>query len=421
MRYELKKITAVIFFFGLCSLFFLNLHNVLSFPVTRGLDATAHIEYIQYLQINKHLPAPDEGWELYQPPVYYLLASLLPSLKAAQFLGLFSWLIILGCVHWFFKRKSLALILLVASLPVLIYQIPALTNELFAAAMTTLTMVYYLKIFVPKLKKQSNSQSLSFLVPHLILGVLLAISLLSKYTAILLIPTILLERFFTNFKSLQSTKLAIKSTFKQLLPFLLLTFILSGWFYLKNLIKYHNPLITSVDFPAWSSFGQPVVTRNLYFFTNLKGFFNLDFFHSQDYSFLSGTYFSFFYDAHNVVIPPQELPSLGVILFLLSIPLALISLKGIWQTLKSKQNSSSLFFLVFSFFLLVSYILYNFKHPYYSTIKASFLTSAVLPFAFFFHTGVEKWNKKMKLGLLIYLGLYALMVVKHFWVQGWWY
>ncbi|MEN8253160.1 MAG: hypothetical protein ABFQ62_02150 [Patescibacteria group bacterium] len=254
----------------------------------------------------------------------------------------------------------------------------------------------------PKLKNQ------------VIFGIILGLTLLSKATAILLIPSILLEQLY-------STKVNIKSIIKYFYTSALVTSMISAWFYLRNLILYKNPLISSADFPAWESFGQEIVTRNLYFFSNLKGFLNFDFFHSQNYSFLSGTYFSFFYDGHNVIIPPQELPTLGFIIFLFSIPIFLLILKGFFLTMISKKNSESLFFIFYSFLLILGYILYNFKLPHYSTVKGSFLTSLTLPFTYFFIRAIEKWGSKKKLGVLIYLCFYALVITKHFWVQRWWY
>ena len=157
---------------------------------------------------------------------------------------------------------------------------------IFAAAMITLSMAYYLKVFLAKPQFKHK----------IIFGIILGLSLLSKATAVLLIPVILLEQIY-------STKVNIKLIFKNLYFSAATAFIISAWFYLRNLILFKNPFAASPDFPKWADFGQEIVKRNLFFFTNLKGFINLDFFRSQDYSFLSGTYFSFFYDAHNIIIP----------------------------------------------------------------------------------------------------------------------
>jgi hypothetical protein len=35
-----------------------------------GFDAVAHEAYIQFIQQKHALPLADDGWEMYQPPLY---------------------------------------------------------------------------------------------------------------------------------------------------------------------------------------------------------------------------------------------------------------------------------------------------------------------------------------------------------------
>ena len=48
---------------------FCNNANLL--PQTVGFDRDAHADYIVYLQKHRALPLPNEGWEMFQPPLYY--------------------------------------------------------------------------------------------------------------------------------------------------------------------------------------------------------------------------------------------------------------------------------------------------------------------------------------------------------------
>jgi len=62
----------------LCVLFliasFVRVFYMLSTPYwVRGHDTDGHIEYIDYIQENVRLPKPDEGWEYWQPPLYYAM------------------------------------------------------------------------------------------------------------------------------------------------------------------------------------------------------------------------------------------------------------------------------------------------------------------------------------------------------------
>ena len=44
-------------------------------PFHRGFDSKEHLDYISYIQQHRSLPLPTEGWEMYQPPLYYLIAA----------------------------------------------------------------------------------------------------------------------------------------------------------------------------------------------------------------------------------------------------------------------------------------------------------------------------------------------------------
>lgn len=56
---------------------FVRVFYMLSTPYwVRGHDTDGHIEYIDYIQENVRLPKPDEGWEYWQPPLYYAVGAV---------------------------------------------------------------------------------------------------------------------------------------------------------------------------------------------------------------------------------------------------------------------------------------------------------------------------------------------------------
>ncbi len=65
---------------GLWLLLFWNNARFLPFHV--GFDSDEHLKYINYIQEHRALPLPNEGWEMYQPPLYYLIAAA--SLSACK-------------------------------------------------------------------------------------------------------------------------------------------------------------------------------------------------------------------------------------------------------------------------------------------------------------------------------------------------
>ena len=52
-----------------------------------GMDWTEHLKYIEYVASTWHVPLPSEGWQMFQPPLYYFISALLsiPSFH------IFSW------------------------------------------------------------------------------------------------------------------------------------------------------------------------------------------------------------------------------------------------------------------------------------------------------------------------------------------
>src|SRR5439155_24499601 len=50
-------------------------NNARILPFHAGFDSAEHLKYITYIQEHRALPLPTEGWEMYQPPLYYLIGA----------------------------------------------------------------------------------------------------------------------------------------------------------------------------------------------------------------------------------------------------------------------------------------------------------------------------------------------------------
>ena len=50
-------------------------NNTRLLPFHAGFDSTEHLKYVAYIQEHRALPLPTEGWEMYQPPLYYLFGA----------------------------------------------------------------------------------------------------------------------------------------------------------------------------------------------------------------------------------------------------------------------------------------------------------------------------------------------------------
>src|SRR5207245_9975062 len=62
---------------GLCIIAWLILfsNNAKMLPFPSGYDSKDHLAYIKYIQDHRALPLPNEGFEMFQPPLYYVLSA----------------------------------------------------------------------------------------------------------------------------------------------------------------------------------------------------------------------------------------------------------------------------------------------------------------------------------------------------------
>lgn len=401
----MKKFIFFVPFFLLLVLFILQIHNFILFPISRGFDALNHLDYINYLRTNHSIPMAHEGWELYQPPLYYFLLFPITNPFLIRFFNGFVFIGLLIAVFLFFnkitKNTFLAIIsiVIIASLPVVIYSLPTISNELFSGMIISFTIMYYVA-FAKRFT----------LLNQIIIGCLLGLSLLSKATSFVLLSCIILDliiQYKNNFVKLK----------KHLLVILGFVLIISGWFYIRNVVMYQNPFVTSVDFPKFHIVQSPGY-RDIKFFTDISGFISLDLFKAQHYSLLSGTYFSWFYDGHNIIVPVQKFSKAGALLNVTSLPLFLMFIVGLIKELSKKDKSYLM--ILYPIILFLSYIAYTIKLPFYSTVKGVFLISSIIPFTYFiirFLTPLKKYY----IVFLIYMSFLVFFVVKNFWILKGWY
>lgn len=398
--------TSLYFFSLFLLLFILQLHNLLLFPVNRGFDALDHLSYINFLKINHRLPLANEGWELYQPPMYYLISSIFSKPEYIRYLNFIMWIIISIFSYYFFKKifkndiSPVFGTIITISLPVIIYLTPTISNEFFSGILISLTLMYYV----------INRNKFN-LYDQIITGSLLGLSLLSKATAFVLLISISIDLFIIHYKKLNIF-------FKKIIFFLIIVFIISSWFYIRNIIIFSNPFISSIDFPKYAIHQTPGY-RDLKFYTDVSGFIDLDLFKAHHYSLWPGTYFSWFYDGHNVIVPVQQFSKAGAVLVISSLPIFLLFIFGYVKELKAKKIKYIL--LIYPLLIFIAYIAYNIKLPFYSTVKGAFIVSAIIPFAYFTVQSIGLINKKYYPYIFLYLFIYVLLILKNFWILNSWY
>ncbi len=175
-------------------------HNLSFVPRGAGFDSEGHLAYISYIQEHGALPLANDGWEMHQPPLYYLLsATVLNALKLSA--GTFDGLAALRLMALAIGLTQLALIFctlrllfpaamgkqvvgltLAGFLPMQLYVTHYVTNETLAAGLMSAVLYFSLRL----VQAEENSWRCS-----LALGLCLGLALLTKVTALVLVPFVL--------------------------------------------------------------------------------------------------------------------------------------------------------------------------------------------------------------------------------------
>jgi hypothetical protein len=175
----------------------LLINDLPKLPHATGFDALGHEEYVRYLQDHRALPQPDGGWEMHQPPLYYLVSAGLMSaagVSAGQdnavtplrfvngLIGLVHVWLILLCLRRIFPQNfsAQAVGLLIASfLPVNLCLSFYITNDPLTGLWITLAIYFFLRLI--ELPEANPRLALA-------LGLSLGAALLTKLSALPAIP-----------------------------------------------------------------------------------------------------------------------------------------------------------------------------------------------------------------------------------------
>jgi tetratricopeptide (TPR) repeat protein len=227
----------------------LFLHNFPSLPVASGFDASSHLEYVSYIQEHGRLPKAAEGWEMFQPPLYYLMAAGLlqvghcaafqPSgmmllrflsllIGAADLALIFAGLRMIFPNDW---KKPLTGLVLAAFLPAQVCLLHYTTNETLSALFVTASLVVGLHLV------RAGQPWGGW---YCLLGIVLGLALLSKASAVLAVPVIfgaLVVKLAARRE--QSARIWLEVVAA---PFLICV-IVGGWPYLRLWREYGNPFV----------------------------------------------------------------------------------------------------------------------------------------------------------------------------------
>jgi tetratricopeptide (TPR) repeat protein len=380
---------------GLWLLLFWNNSRLL--PFHAGFDAKEHLKYINYIQEHGALPLANEGWEMYQPPLYYLIAaaslaacklsindptSILLLRLIGAFLGIAQFVFVFLSLRLLFPaRAAFVGLLLAAFLPMHVYLAQYVTNEMLAATLTTATLYVCLRLLNSDTPRASQFAWLGFA---------LGAAMLAKTTAVLLLPIAIAA--IAGKLAYARARLAISLRNLGLLLAICLT--VCGWHYARIWLRFGTPLLGNWDavsgFTWWQDPGYHTAIDYLRFGRSLmhplfSGFAG----------FADGIYSTLWGDglcggASSLTLAWNQQPMMAGYLWA-AIPTALILTGAVVASVRFIRKPSSELFVLLGFcaVLVLGLIFMTLKVPSYAQVKAFYGLSALTPLCYFGALGWE--------------------------------
>ena len=408
-------------------------NNLGALPHVIGFDAQSHMEYIGYIQEHGSLPLAAQGWEMYQPPLYYLLSATwlkLLHLSVSDSSGIAALRILglaIGVAHFAIVWATLRLlfpaeraragwgILLAACLPPMLYLSQYVTNEAFVAMMVSACI--WLTIRALK-QEQLQWKSCAWL------GVCLGGAILAKSTAFVVLPPIfgaLLWNWLEK-RSVSPSQWAARMGL-----ILALCALLGGWHYVRLWIDYGNPLIGNWDSRLGFLWWQDDGYRTSAFYLRI-GDVLLHPWSGASWSFCDGFCATLWGDgqmgnaADIFSRPPWNYDLMTIGYWLALLPTLAVLAGGIIALLKLVRQPSAEWFLLlgFSCLILWALIYMSMVVPTFSELKAFFGLSALVPFCAFGALGLDFLTRRsamLRSLVCVGFGLWAINSYACFWIS----
>ncbi|MEN6320291.1 MAG: hypothetical protein ABFD82_16255 [Syntrophaceae bacterium] len=225
----------------------MSINNIWKVPLYAGMDWTEHLKYIEYVASTWRIPLPSEGWQMFQPPLYYFISALLYNIL----IPIFSWenvlmllrIVPLACgalqielcwraVRYALPgREDLQIMGTIVGglLPMNIYISQFIGNEPLAGCLSGIVVVLVIRYL-----RSPTACSRRFCIS---IGFFLGLSLLTKITAILLVPPVLLAMVWGSHTDNNPANRRFGQAFIYVSIILGIAFLVSGWYYIRNFLE----------------------------------------------------------------------------------------------------------------------------------------------------------------------------------------
>ncbi len=406
-------------------------NNLGALPYVAGFDSVHHLAYVRQVH-SGHFPLAGEGYQSYQPPLYYILSTLwlLPfnpgdwtdhAAELIRLLGLgigaAHCALIFLCLRLIFPgRTSLQWVglLVAAFVPEQLYLAQYVTNELLSATLVTAAFYFCLRIL-----KENRSGAWWFGAVSACLGA----ALLTKVTGLVAVPVVgatLVLRFIKQPEAYRQIWV------KRLSLCAVTAFLICGWYYARVWLHFGKFIVGNWDEVGAQHWWMERGYSTAGYFLNFHDFWRYPWF-SGFGSFAGGLYSTLWGDGlwggetSLNYRPPwnYQLMAAGYLLALVPTILILAGLgRAIWKFIRQREEEWFLL-LGTAFGTLAALVYMMLKVPNYGEAKAFYGLIALLPLCAFAALGWELLSRGAKwLGAVvgILLGLWAMTSYGSFWI-----
>jgi 4-amino-4-deoxy-L-arabinose transferase-like glycosyltransferase len=231
----------------------LGAHNLVRLPHDVGFDAEGHWEYIRWIANGRGVPLATDGWQMFQPPLYYALSAPFQLLlfrftdaeTAMRLLRIVPFvfgavqvqLAYLALRYAFRTRADLQAIgtAFAGVLPMNLYLSQSLGNEPMAGCLSGAALVAGLRL----LELHAPPGAWALVAP----GALLGLALLTKISAILVVPPLVGAIVYVRRKDPRRLRAATCDTSIVAAT----AAMIAGWYYVRNWIRLGRPFVGGWD------------------------------------------------------------------------------------------------------------------------------------------------------------------------------
>jgi tetratricopeptide (TPR) repeat protein len=403
-------------------------------PFPTGFDVQGHLAYIQFVQQHKALPLATDGWEMYQPPLYYVLAAGLlgacglaaTDVGAAAFLrllglaiGLTQLVLVAGCLHRIFPgkpRRQVAGMTVATFLPAHLYLSHYVTNEALATTLATAAIFVCLGVLADERPSPAR---------HALLGLCLGAALLTKLTAIVVTGVVLLVlagRLVARRERRPLTWIGSVGVV------LVVTTLVCGGHYARVWANFGTPMVSNFDrasgFRFWQDPGYADTAYLVRFGRSLT-----DPFFSALHSLPDGLYSTLWGDglcggaSSWTGRPPwnYDLMAAGYLLALVPTLAILVGFVAALFELVRRPRAKWFLLLGVSGGLCVALLFQFLRYPYYGHVKAIYLLGGMAPLCAFAGSGADLLARLGRVAAVIVavlLGTWAVTAYAAYWIPA---